>query len=180
MDVGIISTRYTRALFSLAKEQGVEDRVYEDIKMLADSFAAESTLKGVLENPIVPDADKIRVLTAAAGIEVCPLYTRFIQLVIKHKRESLLPFIAHNYIQMYRKDKKITRIKFSTAVPVDEATKEHLEKRLLQTTDGTIEFTGMLKPELIGGFLLRIGNYRIDASYRSQLRDIRKQLLVKK
>lgn len=180
MDVGTISSRYTRALFSLAKEKGTETRVYADIKMLAESFATEPELKIALANPILPPNDKVRLLTAAAGIEVCDLYTRFIRLVIKHKRENLLPFIAQNYIRMYRKDKKITRIQFSTAVPVDEKTQEHLKNKLVQSTGGTIEFSEDLKPDLIGGFVLRIGNYRIDASYASQLRYIRHRLLTKK
>lgn len=180
MEVGTISSRYTRALFSLAKEKGMEIRVYADIKMLAESFASEPELKIALANPILPPNDKVRLLTAAAGIEVCDLYTRFIQLVIKHKREHLLPFIAHNYIRMYRKDKKIIRIRFSTAVPVDEKTQEHLKNKILQSTGGSIEFSGELKPELLGGFVLQIGNYRIDASYAAQLRDIRRRLLTTK
>ena len=34
MDVGTISSRYVKALFSLAKDKRQEDRVYDDMKML--------------------------------------------------------------------------------------------------------------------------------------------------
>lgn len=180
MDIGTISTRYVRALFSLAKERGLESRIYDDMKMLADSFMAEPELKEILLNPVVPDREKAKLLTTASGIEVCELFTRFIHLVLQHKRENLLPFIAHIYIGMYRKDKQITRIQFSTAVPASEQTQEHLETILREQTGGTIEFRGDVKPELIGGFVLRIGNYRIDASYTTQLRNIRHQLLERK
>ena len=148
MDIGTISSRYAKALFSLAKDKGQESRVYDDMKMLADSFSMEPELRGALSNPIVSVPEKVKLLTAAGGIEVCELYTRFINLVLAHKRETLLPFIAYIYIHLYRKEKKITRVRFDTAVA-----------------------------ELIGGFRLRIGNYRIDASYATQLRDIRTGLL---
>ena len=148
MDIGTISSRYAKALFSLAKDKGQESRVYDDMKMLADSFSMEPELRGALSNPIVSVPEKVKLLTAAGGIEVCELYTRFINLVLAHKRETLLPFIAYIYIHLYRKEKKITRVRFDTAVAV-----------------------------LIGGFRLRIGNYRIDASYATQLRDIRTGLL---
>lgn len=69
---------------------------------------------------------------------------------------------------------------FSSAVPVNEATQRHLIDRLTQETGDTIEFTGEVKPELIGGFRLQMGNYRLDASYASQLRDIRERLLENK
>ena len=171
MDIGTISSRYAKALFSLAKDKEQESRVYDDMKMLADSFSMEPELRGALSNPIVSVPEKVKLLTAAGGIEVCELYSRFINLVLAHKRETLLPFIAYIYIHLYRKEKKITRVRFDTAVTVDDAVK------LRKETGCTIEFSGHVEPELIGGFRLRIGNYRIDASYATQLRDIRTGLL---
>ena len=53
------------------------------------------------------------------------------------------------------------------------------KKRLKEETGNTIESMGVIKPELIGGFVLRIGNTRIDASYARQLREIRNQLIEK-
>lgn len=104
MDIGTISSRYAKALFSLAKDKGQESRVYDDMKMLADSFSMEPELRGALSNPIVSVPEKVKLLTAAGGIEVCELYTRFINLVLAHKRETLLPFIAYIYIHLYRKE----------------------------------------------------------------------------
>ena len=169
MDIGTISSRYAKALFSLAKDKEQESRVYDDMKMLADSFSMEPELRGALSNPIVSVPEKV--------IEVCELYSRFINLVLAHKRETLLPFIAYIYIHLYRKEKKITRVRFDTAVAVDDAVKSHLQDKLRKETGCTIEFSGHVEPELIGGFRLRIGNYRIDASYATQLRDIRTGLL---
>jgi F-type H+-transporting ATPase subunit delta len=176
MDIGTISSRYAKALFSLAKEKGQEKRVYDDMKMLADSFSLEPELRVALGNPIIPAEEKRKLLTAAGGIEVSDLYERFIRLVLGHKRENLLLFMAHIYIHLYRIDKRITRVQFSTAVPVGEEVKEHLRNKLKEET-GSTEFSGIVQPELIGGFRLRIGNYRIDASYATQLRDIRSRLL---
>ena len=50
MDIGTISSRYAKALFSLAKDKEQESRVYDDMKMLADSFSMEPEL-GRLEQP---------------------------------------------------------------------------------------------------------------------------------
>ena len=100
MDIGTISSRYAKALFSLAKEKGLETRVYDDMKMLADSFSLEPELRIALGNPILPVEEKLKLLTAAGGIEVSDLYERFMHLVLEHKRESLLLFMAHIYIHL--------------------------------------------------------------------------------
>ena len=180
MDIGIISNRYAKALFSLAKERDLADQVYEDIKRLANNFSLEPELKTVLSNPITSKEYKQKLLITAGGIEVSDLYTRFIHLILEHKRENLLPFIAHTYIHLYRQDKHITRVQFHTAVPVSEEVKEHLQDKLRKEMGCTVEFSGVVQPELIGGFRLRIGNKRIDASYATQLRELRKQLLENK
>lgn len=177
MDIGTISSRYARALFSLAKEQGAETRVYEDMNMLADSFTLAPGLKGALANPVLPTVEKERLLASAGGIEVCDLYERFIRLVLAHKREGTLLFIAYSYIDLYRKDKKITRVEFTTPTPVSDETRRHLQDKLSDGADRAIELTGHVDPALIGGFRLRVGNYRIDASYATQLSDIRARLL---
>lgn len=177
MDIGTISSRYAKALFSLAKEKGLADRMYKDMKMLAESFSREPGLQVSICNPMIAKADKIKLLTVAGGITVSDLYDRFIQLVLDRKRENILLFMAYIYIHLYREDKHISRVLFSTAVPVSDEVKGHLQTKLKEETGSTIEFSGLVQPELIGGFRLRIGNYRIDASYATQLRDIRQRLL---
>lgn len=175
----MISSRYAKALFSLAKDTKAETRVYEEMKMLTKSFEEERELRTVLRNPLVASKEKESLLVAAAGGDVSELFVRFARLVIRRRRESLLPLMAHIYISMYREDKKITRVLFETPAPVDEETEEHLKARLKEETGNTIEFVGAVKPELIGGFVLRIGGYRIDASYAHSLREIRNQLIEK-
>lgn len=177
METGTISSRYAKALYSLAKENREEDRVYKDMKMLSQSFSLEPKLKVVLGNPIISENEKAKLLIAAGGIEVSELYKRFIKLVLLQKREEYLPFMTHNYIHLYRQDKRITRVQFCTAVPVCDKVKQHIQDKLKEETGCTVEFSGITQPELIGGFRLRIGNIRIDASYATQLKEIHNRLL---
>ena len=77
MDIGTISSRYAKALFSLAKDKEQESRVYDDMKMLADSFSMEPELRGALSNPIVSVPEKVKLLTAAGfrGLRaICTFY----------------------------------------------------------------------------------------------------------
>ena len=173
MDIGTISSRYAKALFSLAKDKGQESRVYDDMKMLADSFSMEPELRGALSNPIVSVPEKVKLLTAAGGIEVCELYTRFINLVLAHKRETLLtlhrihlyPFVPEreeDYPGTIRHGRNGRRC--GQVSPARQAAeRDGMHDRVLRPCG-----TGTNR-----GFRLRIGNYRIDASYATQLRDIR-------
>lgn len=180
MDLGTISSRYARALFSLAKEKGEDGRVYDDLKVLKESLHETKELLTTLCNPMVANCKKETLLVTAAGGSVCGLYKRFVQMLLNHGRENCLPIIIYHYMDMYRKDKRISRVLFSSAAPVAEATEKHLIERLHQLTGHTIEFVGEVKPELIGGFRLQLDNNRLDASYATRLRDIRERLLERK
>lgn len=177
MDIGTLSFRYAKALFSLAKDKGQEEQVYKNMETLSESFLRERSLETALVNPLVSTVTKEKLLITAGGIKVCDLYVRFIRLVLEHKRESYMIFFARSFVELYRKEKKITRVLFTTAVPTDKPIEEHLKEKLHKETGYTIEFSGRVNPDLIGGFQLQIGNYRLDTSYASQLRNIRSQLL---
>lgn len=179
MDIGTISSRYARALFESAEEKGLEEPIYEKMKMLATCLLTERKLMEALRNPILPFVEKEQLLRTAGGDGECGLYMNFIRLVLNHKRESLLPFISHIYIHLYRKKKKIVKVLFSSVEPIGPATETHLKEKLQKETGCTIEFSGKTDPSLLGGFRLRIGNYRIDASFATQLREIRSHLLEK-
>lgn len=179
MDIGIISARYAHALFDFAKGRQTETRLYNDIKMLAISFETEPTLKEALGNPVLSSKDKIQLLTNAAGIEVCTEFERFIRLVLQHKRENLLQIICLIYIALYRKEKHINRVYLYTAVPLSNQLKERLSHEIQSEIGGTIEFSEHIKPELIGGLVLRMNNYQMDASIATQLKRVKRQLMEK-
>ena len=180
MDLGTISSRYARALFSTAKEKGEEEHVYGDMKVLKESLHETKELLAALCNPMVGNEKKEKLLVIVAGGEVCGLYRRFVQMLLKHGRENCLPIIIYHYMDMYRKDKRILRVLFCSAAPVTEATEKHLIERLHQLTHYTIEYESEVKPELIGGFRLQLDDERLDASYATWLNDIRERLLERK
>lgn len=180
MDLGTISSRYARALFSLAKEKGDDEHVYDDIKVLKESLHETKELLTTLCNPMVARNTKEKLLVTAAGGNVCGLYRRFVRMLLNHGRENCLPIIIYHYMDMYRKNKRISRVVFSSATPVAEATEKHLIERLQSLTNHTIEYVCEVNPELIGGFRLQLDNDRLDASYATRLKNIRERLLERK
>ena len=84
------------------------------------------------------------------------IYT-FYQSGISHKRETLLPFIAYIYIHLYRKREEDYPGTIRHGRNGRRCVKSHLQDKLRKETGCTIEFSGHVEPELIGGFRLRIG-----------------------
>ena len=95
MEIGEISSRYARALFSLAEEKHQETQIYENMKMLVESFHEHTDLAEVLDNPLISEKKKMSLLITAGGgkEEESDLYNKFILLVLRHRREEFILFM---------------------------------------------------------------------------------------
>lgn len=176
MDLGVISVRYARALLKCSVESKVEDKVYQEMQTLAESYIKVPELRRAIDNPMIAREQKAELLNVAAGGKVSKVTERFISLVLDEMREKTVQFIANAYVTLYRQQKNITRGKLTTAVPVSAAMEQKMRKMVESRTNGTVEFSTEVDPDIMGGFVLEYDTYRMDTSVKSQLNNILKQL----
>lgn len=176
MEIGVISVRYARALLKSATEQRIEDRVYQEMQTLTQSYLKVPQLRFTIDNPMLAKDQKKRLIETACGSDISPLTKRFIDLVTENGRESTMHFMAASYITLYRKQNNITRGRLITAVPVTPDIERKMRQKVEGRTNGTVEFQTETRPEIIGGYILEYDTYRLDASIQNQLRSILTQL----
>lgn len=181
MEVGIISMRYAKALIEYAQSKGAEDKLYQEFVMLSYCFVNQSALRNALDNPILPTEEKLSLIcTAANGKQASSKeFIRFIQLVLNHRRESYLQFMALMYLDLYRKLKHIGVGKLITAVPVSKATEERIRSSAGTILHAAMELTTVIDPSIEGGFIFDINDFRLDASIATQLKRVKQQFIEK-
>jgi F-type H+-transporting ATPase subunit delta len=79
---------------------------------------------------------------------------------------------------MYKEENGMAEVTITSAVKLDKATIDNIMTRVKPALPGQITIKEEVKPELIGGFIVRFGNTRIDASISHQF-DLLKQNLSK-
>ena len=176
MDIGVISVRYARALLKCAAEAKAEDKVYAEMQTLAESYIKVPELRRTVDNPMIAKEKKAAILKVASGEKVSDITVRLIDLILNEGREKMTQFIANAYITLYRQQKNITRGKLTTAVAVSDAVQQKTQKMVESRTNGTVEFTTEVDPDIIGGFVLEYDTYRMDASVKAQLNKILKEM----
>ena len=173
MDIGVISVRYARALLKSAADAKIEDSVYQQMLLLAQSYVEVPQLRQTIDNPMLSkDKKEMLLQTAVGGGEASPLTKAFISLVLKEDRENMLQFMANSYVTLYRKQKNVIRGKLTTAVAVAPETEQKMRKMVESRTNGTVEFESEVNPDIIGGFILEYDTFRMDASVKSKLNNI--------
>ena len=169
MNTGVVSMRYAKALFAYAKEQGVEDAIYRNMLQLMATLQQVKELAAMLAAPTLSKDERVRLLCSA--VDSSAVYEDFMRLVVDEERESLLIFIAHCYVSLYRKAKNIVAVRITTAEPLGE---EFCDKvgAAFAPEGATVELQNVVDEGVVGGFIYETETHRLDASIRRQLRDI--------
>lgn len=178
MDNGLIPHRYARALYKFAMEHGTSGAVYEEMKQVISSFQANPRLQKVLANPFVGDTEKYDLLKAAAGDKAENDYLGFVKLILEKRREEYALQMALAYRDIYRKANKISQVKITTAVSLPEAEMNKLRTLVSNSfKDTKLEFSELVNPDIIGGFIIDVDDSRMDASLSNEIEQLRLNLL---
>ena len=161
--------RYAKALFAYAKQQGCEEAIYHNMLQLMVTLQQVKELGNMLAAPTLSKEERVRLLCSA--VDSSPVYENFVRLVVDEEREPLLIFIAHCYVSLYRKEKNIVAVRFTTAEPASQALLDKVAAAFV--ADGAaVEMQNVVDEGIVGGYIYETETHRLDASMRRQLRDI--------
>lgn len=179
MNTGKISTRYAAALYSLSKEQGMEEIVYEQMYELSEAMIALPSLSQALSSPMFSEKDKLSLLKTASGGKPCALLEQFFNFVLSKKREAFVLFMSMSYQDLYRKDKNIVVAKVTTAVALQKATLSKVKALVTKLSrSNDVLLRSEVNKDIIGGYVLELNNYRMDASVKTKLNEIEQRLMA--
>ncbi|MEG1860171.1 MAG: F0F1 ATP synthase subunit delta [Bacteroidaceae bacterium] len=173
MDIGIISVRYAKALLKFAMEQKVEDQVYQEVSIMCQTYLDAPALRSALDNPIISEQVKEKLLVQAASGNVSSCFLQFIRLVLSHHRTPMMQFIASSYITLYRKQKNLIQSRLIIPSAILPATIQKMRALVELNTKNEVEFIIKEDASILGGFVLEYDTYRLDASLKNQLQRIR-------
>jgi F-type H+-transporting ATPase subunit delta len=173
-----LAARYAKSILDLAKEINQLDVVFNDMQVLQTICKGNKDFVAVLKSPIIKADKKQAIVGAVLQSRVGTLTTQFNNLLIVKGRESFLPEIATAFIEQYKVYKNIQTVTLLTATEVSAETLQSIKQTVSNSLPGkTIEIITKVKPELIGGFVLEVGDKQVDASIAYDLKAVSKQFM---
>ena len=171
-----LASRYAKSLIDLAIEKGQLEQVFADMQWLQAVNKSNKDFVNLLRSPIIKADAKKKILDAVTAGKLGQLTAAFNTLLINKGRESNLPEIVTAFIDLYKKHKNIQVIKLTTAAPVSDSLKKTIVEQVKKTANFQhIELEEKVNPDLIGGFVLQVGDQLVDASIAYDLKTIAKQ-----
>lgn len=173
MRESLAGNRYAKSLIGLSVEKNELDVIYNDMVLIASTIESSKDLSLLLKSPVVKTDKKQEILTAVFNKNTSELTNSFLMLISSRKREGLIGDIANAFINQYKIIKNIIVSEVTSAVKLDDSQKKKILQLLNTDESSKVEVIEKIKPEIIGGFVVRVGDKQIDASISRKLDDLK-------
>jgi len=161
--------RYAKAILSFALEQQKEVEVNNDMLLVANTIQQSEDLQLLLNSPVLKIELKKAALKEIFSNKTTALTIGLINLLIDNKRLPILGEVAKKYTVIYDSLKGIEVAKVTTAVPLTEELNQQVLKKVIEITGKKATIESIIDPDIIGGFILRVGDIQYDASIANKL-----------
>jgi F-type H+-transporting ATPase subunit delta len=170
-----IAQVYARSLFEVAQEHDKLDVVRDQIGEVADALDGSRELQTFFFSPYFSTEEKKDGLDKALEGED-DVVRNFLGVLIENHRMPALFRIRRELDAMWREVNKLLPVQVTSAVELDEAVTRQIGEEIGRQTGRTVELSTNVDPDVLGGIVLRVGNSILDASIRTRLDRLRKQV----
>jgi len=173
-----IARNYAETLLALAGKANDLRGWGALITDLADAMEQNAKLRLFLESPRVGAAEKNKVLGAAFGTSVPRNFLRFLQSLVTHRRQMLVPEIAREYLDLVDAAEGRMHARVTVARETPDEEKTAIAKQLSRMFGKDVVPHLSVDPTIMGGVIIHVGDTVLDGSVRKRLMSLRRRMLV--
>ena len=176
-----VDLRYARALAAVVSDQQLNVVATQgQLNDFVETLEASAELREVLENPSIPEPQKLRVLDAiAAKLGMSKTVRNFIAVIAHHQRLNELRQMVVAYATIADETLSVAEAEIVSAQPLDEANRKLLEDKIAKIT-GLQHVHAIYRQDatLLGGAVVTLGSTVYDGSIRAQLQQLKARLVA--
>jgi F-type H+-transporting ATPase subunit delta len=170
-----IAQVYARSLFEVASEAGKLDTLREQLGAFADALQDSRELQTFFFSPYFSTEEKKDGLgrTVTGADETL---TNFLEVLVENHRMPVIFRVRRELDRLWQEANKLLPVQITSAVALDESVATRIGDEIGRQTGRRVQLTSTIDPDVIGGVVLRVGNSILDASIRTRLEALRKQV----
>jgi len=172
-----IARNYAETLLELARKAGDLRGWGENIARIADAVEEDRRLRMFLESPRVSAQRKNEILQKALGGQLPRTFVRFLQALVSHRRQLLIPAIAHEYHDLVDQVEGRVHASVTVAREPDANDKAVVTSQLSRSLSKEVVPHFHVNPSILGGVIVRVGDTVLDGSVRRRLATLRARMV---
>ncbi|MEM8882991.1 MAG: ATP synthase F1 subunit delta [Planctomycetota bacterium] len=165
---------YAKALFDIGMAEGTLGEIFDDLKGIQAVADSSPEAQVFFESPKLRRSDKKRMFTEIFGDKVNKAVLGLMHVLVDKRREPVFDNVIQEF-QKYR-DEHEGRVhaRVTTAQPLPDDQRERLAGVLSKVTGKSVDIEERVRPEVIGGIRVNLGDFVMDGTILRQLKDLRR------
>jgi F-type H+-transporting ATPase subunit delta len=172
-----VARNYAETLLELARRHEGIEAYGEGIETVARMLEEDPRFRLFVETPRIPDVDKKDVVRKAFSGKLPENLVNFLLITIDKRRQALLRDVAREYHALVDDEMGREHVDVTLARAVDDDTEAMIAERLTALLGKQAIPHIRVKPEILGGIVVRTGDTIYDGSVRRRLEGMRRKLL---
>lgn len=170
-----VARRYAEALFGIAQEKNELARVGEDFRLIQDLTKESRDFQLFLKSPVISKEKKVAIFKEMFGSKVHPIALSFLGFLVEKGREAVLPTVITQFFTVMDESLGIVTIDVRAAIDLTDVQRSEIESRFEKIAQKNVRATYSLDKQLLGGFVVKVGDTMFDGSVKHQLRLLRER-----
>jgi len=175
----VVHRTYARALLEAAKEHGRLAQVRAELNDFVQATRDVPELRALLENPELDRSVKRAALEELLG-DADELVRNFLLLLVEKGRAGGLEEVAREFEALVAAEERRLELELTTAVELSDDEARELVGQIERAAGRSVDARRSVDPSLIGGAVLQVGSFRVDASVRGRLERLRRELRTRR
>ncbi|MDE0729964.1 MAG: ATP synthase F1 subunit delta [Longimicrobiales bacterium] len=173
-----VARNYAETLFELARRNESIQEYGDALGMVAGLLEDDSRFRTFVETPRIDDETKKDVIRKVFRDKAPKQVINFVLITIDKRRQTLLREISAEYLLLLDDHLGREHVEVTVARPLDDTTENVVSERLSKMLGKQAIPHIRVKPEILGGLIVRTGDMIYDGSVRRRLEDLRRRLLT--
>ncbi len=166
--------RYAKAILEVSNAKGNAAVVSQDMETIAKAISESKELKLFLSNPIIKGNIKLNALLevfASANEDTKSLF----QVLLQNKRFDILEAITVQFKKLYDEMNGVQVAFVTTATELTPVMKAQVLAKIKELSTKEITIVSQVNPDIIGGFIIRIGDTQYNGSIADKLSQLKRE-----
>ncbi|MBC7900314.1 MAG: ATP synthase F1 subunit delta [Saprospiraceae bacterium] len=173
-----VARRYAGALADVVLKTGETDTVKNELKTWEELIGASAELEAAFGNPSIAQLNKENVLNGLlAKTKPMPTTANFLRVLLRNGRLTDLAEINKRFASVLEERSGNVAAQVTSARELSDVQKTELKNNLEKLTGKAVSLNFDIDKEIIGGVVTRVGSTVYDSSVKTQLENLREQLI---
>ena len=174
----VIADRYARAVLKSCPDLNTIQLVMDELDIVRNTYESIDSFKNFLNDPKLPAVLKARILRTALGGKIGSITLELLLLLVQKHRQNIIPEIAVRYAELVDQVRGVEKAEVTVASPLPPELESRLKATVQRFSSRQLEVSLKVRPEILGGVIVRLGDRVIDGSLRRRFEDMRRTMLA--